>query len=157
MLEKASYHICEHCGSPFHVGKYQGGWIETVCEECAKKENKYGYNYDYCFSNGEKNDNKTYHIYTNKKNKKKAWIELKEKLFSKGISNEEFEKIKLIYFEKFPLWKENYHSVKMDWIIRFALKIQRFNEKIIKLRSNTSYKIYRFKMYIKTFLKNLKK
>jgi hypothetical protein len=38
MLEDASDHICERCGSPFHVGKKREGWVVTLCRECAKED-----------------------------------------------------------------------------------------------------------------------
>lgn len=40
MCEHASNHICMRCGSPFKVGR-TGNWITTLCEICAKKEERY--------------------------------------------------------------------------------------------------------------------
>lgn len=34
-VESLSYHICEKCGSMKDIG-HTGGWITTLCEECAK-------------------------------------------------------------------------------------------------------------------------
>jgi len=37
--ESLSYHICERCGSTQNVTQTEG-WIETICENCKKNENK---------------------------------------------------------------------------------------------------------------------
>ena len=146
MAEEASNHICEHCGSVFSVGKYQEGWIETVCRNCAISENKYGYNYEYIFSIGTKgqDDYKTYHIYSDKKDYDEAFQKAVER-----VSNDKDPKIRCINlnfesFCKYPLWKEYYHSVYMDGIIRFALKIQKIVNWIKKIYDRVQYKIWYF-------------
>jgi hypothetical protein len=147
MCEKASYHICEHCGSPFHVGMYQGGWIETVCINCAKADNKYGYNYEYTFV--DRDTGKQHIIFGgDKKDIYGAYLKLREKL-KIDVMGICFYDLKNV--EKYPLWKEYYHSVKMDWIIRFALKTQKFIDCIVKLKGDIRYKIWyfwRFKLKI---------
>jgi len=171
MAEHASNHICEHCGSPFHVGKYQGGWIETVCETCAKNENKYEPNYHYHFTSGKKDTDEyqTYDIYSGEKNNLKAWEKLIERLqikhpspndlsicktINRGVTccNKEIACIsgkvyRLEYVEKYDLWKEYNHSVKMDCVIRFALKVQKIKDKIEKKYSYISYKYWKIKRY----------
>jgi hypothetical protein len=134
-LEKASSHICERCGLPFHVGFKSEGYNETMCKKCAEKEGLTLPYYEYefrCKKNGKK-----HYIILWQKDEHVArkmlleYINKNDQLYSTYYNTETNEynpsiqqlfKVKKIREEY--AWREYYDSIHVTPIIKFSIKVQ---------------------------------
>jgi hypothetical protein len=149
MCENASNHICMRCGSPFRVGKNTGGYIETICEECAK--NIYNMNPYRVYIWKEKGEESSKMCYTVAKNKKEARIKLAETLVNcfniSEVDAKKHVKEKYVLFDTYKQcdWKLYYDSVQITPIILIALRLQKIWYRFETWVNHVRFLIYKFK------------
>jgi len=143
-LDRESNHICMDCGSTHNVGKTKGGWITTLCEECAKK----AYNTQPVDLHDPKSPQRFAKEYPLDKfpefydeNDLGALSEYGEDVYLEWANNIN-DYVKNRHDEYKDFWYLNYDSVHIRGIIPFALWLQDVIERIANKYDHWKYVLF---------------